>query len=83
VSNRSVSIILTAPSDEDASILIGTIFVIDAIVFLASRSLAAPGDYGVWIGDGSAQRSPWGIYPATCFTSVGVNIGFFTAHPLK
>ena len=37
VSNSSVSIILTAPSDDDASILIGTIFVIDAIVFLASR----------------------------------------------
>jgi hypothetical protein len=34
VSNSSVSIILTAPSDEDASILIGTRFVIDAILLL-------------------------------------------------
>lgn len=38
MSNSSVSIILTAPSDDDASILMGTRFVIAAmILLLASR----------------------------------------------
>lgn len=58
VSNISVSIIRTAPSDEDASILIGTIFVIDAILPSISGSQRRRRRRGFGGGDGGVVV-PW------------------------